>query len=56
MKKVAILALLAAIIIACQSTENKTVSTTDSTETDSMIFELTNPVDSADLDSVDPVN
>jgi uncharacterized protein YcfL len=41
MKKVAILALLAAIVIACQSTENKTVSTTDSTaiEADSMAFE-----------------
>ena len=41
MKKVAILALLAAIVIACQPTENKTAPTTDSTatEVDSMEFE-----------------
>ena len=41
MKKVAILVLLTATIVACQLTENKTVSTTDSTsiEVDSMEFE-----------------
>lgn len=41
MKKVVFLALLAAIVVACQPTENKTVSTVDSiaVEIDSIEFE-----------------
>lgn len=48
MKKVAALALLAIVMISCQSTENKTVSTTDSTSTviDSVSVQDTLTVDS----------
>ena len=48
MKKVVALALLAVVMISCQSTKNKTVSTTDSTSTviDSVSVQDTLTVDS----------